>query len=243
MRFTDKVCIVTGATSGIGRATAEQMGAEGGCIVVIGRDEKDGADVVKTIEKSGGDAMFIKTDISDPVAVETAVRQTVEAWGRVDVLINNAAMMTFTPITELSLEDWDQVMHTNLRSVFLFCKFCIPHIKGGSIVNVSSVHAHETTANVIPYATSKGGMEAFTRGVSQEYPRTKVRINCVAPGSVDTPMLWGNPNVKNGTEKVDKENVGAPEDLASAICYLASDEARFINGTTLVVDGGLLERL
>ena len=243
MRFKDKVCIVTGATSGIGRATAERMGAEGGCIVVIGRDEKDGADVVRTIKKSGGDAMFIKTDISDPAAVEAAVQQTIKAWKRVDVLVNNAAMMTFTLITELSIEDWDKVMNTNLRSVFLFCKFCIPHMEGGAIVNISSVHAHETTANVIPYAASKGGMEAFTRGVSQEYARTKVRINCVAPGSVDTPMLWGNPNVKNGTEIVDKKNVGAPEDLASAICYLASDEARFINGTTLVVDGGLLERL
>ncbi len=243
MRFTDKICIVTGATSGIGQATAERMGAEGGCIVVIGRDEKDGADVVSTIKKSGGDAIFIKTDISDPVAVETAVQYTIDTWGRVDVLVNNAAMMTFSPITELSLADWDQVINTNLRSVFLFCKFCIPHIKGGAIVNVSSVHAHETTPNVVPYATSKGGMEAFTRGVSQEYPRSKVRINCVAPGSVDTPMLWGNPNVKNGTEKVDRKNVGAPEDLASAICYLASDEARFINGTTLVVDGGLLEKL
>jgi len=243
MRFIGKVCIVTGATSGIGRATAEQMGAEGGCIVVIGRNEKEGADVVKTIKKSGGDALFIKTDIADPAAVETAVQQTIDAWGRVDILVNNAAMMTFTPITELSLEDWEQVINTNLRSVFLFCKYCIPHIKGGAIVNVSSVHAHETTPNVVPYATSKGGMEAFTRGVSQEYPRTKVRINCVAPGSVDTPMLWGNPNVQNGTEKIDKKNVGSPEDLASAICYLASDEARFINGTTLIVDGGLLEKL
>jgi len=243
MRFSDKVCIVTGATSGIGRATAERMGAEGGCIVVIGRDEKAGADVVKTIKKSGGNAMFIKTDISNPTAVETAVQQTIDAWDRIDVLVNNAAMMTFTPITELSIEDWDQVINTNLRSVFLFCKYCIPHIKGGAIVNVSSVHAYETTPNVVPYATSKGGMEAFTRGVSQEYPRTKVRINCVAPGSVDTPMLWSNPNVKNGTEKIDKKNVGAPEDLASAICYLASDEARFIHGTTLVVDGGLLEKL
>lgn len=243
MRFKDKVCIVTGATSGIGRATAEQMGAEGGCVVVIGRDEKDGADVVATIKKSGGDAMFIKTDISDPVAVETAVKQTLDAWKRIDILVNNAAMMTFTPIIDLSLDDWDQVINTNLRSVFLFCKYCIPHINGGAIVNVSSVHAHETTPNVVPYATSKGGMEAFTRGVSQEYDRKKVRINCVAPGSVDTPMLWSNPNVKNGTEKIDKKDVGQPEDLASAICYLASDEARFINGTTLVVDGGLLERL
>ena len=132
MRFKDKVCIVTGATSGIGRATAEQMGAEGGCVVVIGRDEKDGAEVVKTIKKSGGDAMFIKTDISDPAAVETAVQKTIDAWKRVDVLVNNAATMTFTPITDLSLEDWEKVINTNLRSVFLFCKFCIPHMTGGA---------------------------------------------------------------------------------------------------------------
>ena len=243
MRFKDKVCIITGATSGIGRATAEQMGAEGGCIVIVGRNEEEGAEVVDAIKKKGGDVMFIKTDISDPIAVKDAVQQTVDTWGRVDVLVNNAAMMTFTPIIDLSLDDWELVINTNLRSVFLFCKYCIPHIRGGAIVNVSSVHAYETTPNVVPYATSKGGMEAFTRGVSQEYERTKVRINCVAPGSVDTAMLWGNPNVKNGTEKIDKKNVGSPEDLASAICYLASNEARFIHGTTLVADGGLLERL
>ncbi|WP_077922753.1 SDR family NAD(P)-dependent oxidoreductase [Spirosoma sp. 209] len=243
MRFRDKVCIVTGATSGIGRATAERMGEEGGKVLVIGRDEADGQQVVDTIAGKGGEARFVAADVSDPEAVESAVQQAVSAWGRVDVLVNNAAMMTFTPIVDLSLEDWDKVMNTNLRSVFLFCKYCIPHMQGGAIVNISSVHAHETTPNVIPYATSKGGMEAFTQGVSQEYDRTRVRINCIAPGAIDTPMLWDNPNVKNGQEKVDRANVGQPEDIASAVCYLASDEARFIHGTTLVVDGGTLKKL
>ncbi|RYC70283.1 SDR family NAD(P)-dependent oxidoreductase [Spirosoma sordidisoli] len=243
MRFRDKVCIVTGATSGIGRATAERMGEEGGKVLVIGRDEADGQQVVHTIAGKGGEARFVAADVSDPEAVESAVQQAVSAWGRVDVLVNNAAMMTFTPIVDLSLEDWDKVMNTNLRSVFLFCKYCIPHMQGGAIVNISSVHAHETTPNVIPYATSKGGMEAFTQGVSQEYDRTRVRINCIAPGAIDTPMLWDNPNVKNGQEKVDRANVGQPEDIASAVCYLASDEARFIHGTTLVVDGGTLKKL
>jgi len=243
MRFRDKVCIVTGATSGIGRATAERMGEEGGKVLVIGRDEADGQQVVDTIAGKGGEARFVAADVSDPEAVESAVQQAVSAWGRVDVLVNNAAMMTFTPIVDLSLEDWDKVMNTNLRSVFLFCKYCIPHMQGGAIVNISSVHAHETTPNVIPYATSKGGMEAFTQGVSQEYDRTRVRINCIAPGAINTPMLWDNPNVKNGQEKVDRANVGQPEDIASAVCYLASDEARFIHGTTLVVDGGTLKKL
>ncbi|MBA4168052.1 MAG: SDR family oxidoreductase, partial [Chitinophagaceae bacterium] len=121
-------------------------------------------------------------------------------------------------------------------------KFTIPHMGRGAIVNVSSVHAHETTVNVVPYASSKGAMEAFIRGVSMEYPWPHLRINCVAPGSVDTPMLWNNPNVKSGAEKVIGA-VGKPEELAAAICFLASDEAGFINGTTLVVDGGRLDIL
>lgn len=242
MRFTDKVCIVTGATSGIGRATAERMGAEGGKVLVVGRDDQRGQEVVEAIAKNGGDAQFADVDIADAAAVEAAVNQAVAAWGRVDVLVNNAAMMTFTPIVDLSVEEWDQVQAVNLRAVFLFCKFSIPHMNGGAIVNVSSVHAFQSTANVIPYAASKGGMEAFSRGVALEYDIKKVRVNCVAPGAVDTPMLWGNPNVKNGEEKIEGV-IGRPEDIASAICYLASDEACYINGTTLVVDGGRLGML
>jgi len=112
----------------------------------------------------------------------------------------------------------------------------------GAIVNVSSVHPHATTANVVPYASSKGAMEAFIRGVSLEYPTSILRINCVAPGAVDTPMLWNNPNVKSGREKIEGA-VGKPEELAAAICFLASEEASYINGTTLVVDGGRLDIL
>jgi NAD(P)-dependent dehydrogenase (short-subunit alcohol dehydrogenase family) len=124
----------------------------------------------------------------------------------------------------------------------MFCKYCLPHMDHGAIVNVSSVHAHETTPNVIPYAASKGGMEAFARGLSREIESGKVRINNVAPGAVNTPMLWNNPNVKSGKEKVEGA-IGEPEDIAAAICFLASDEAKFIDGTTLVVDGGRLDIL
>ena len=164
-------------------------------------------------------------------------------WGRLDVIVNDAAMMTFSPLLDLSEDDWDKVMGVNLRSVFLFCKYGVPHMKEGSaIVNISSVHAHETTKNVVPYATSKGGMEAFTRGFSEELADRKIRINCVAPGAVNTPMLWDNPNVKSGAEKVEGA-VGEPADLAAAICFLAAEEARFVTGTTLVVDGGRLDIL
>ncbi len=122
-------------------------------------------------------------------------------YNKIDVLVNNAAMMTFKKIIDLYIEEWDMAMRVNLRSVFLFCKYCIPHMDKGSIVNISSVHAHETTANVVPYASSKGAMEAFIRGVSLEYPN-QISIKCIAPGAVVTPMLWNNPNVKSGAEVV-----------------------------------------
>jgi NAD(P)-dependent dehydrogenase (short-subunit alcohol dehydrogenase family) len=146
----------------------------------------------------GGTALFSQTDVGKPEEIQRSVDKALQNWGRIDVLVNNAAMMTFKKIVDLSIEEWDTVMSVNLRSVFLFCKLCIPHMSKGAIVNISSVHAHATTENVVPYASSKGAMEAFNRGVSLEY-QGKLRINCVAPGAVDTPMLWSNPNVKSGT--------------------------------------------
>lgn len=239
MRFADKVCLVTGGASGIGRASCERFAAEGGRVVVVDANQEDGEETVRAMTAAGGAATFLKADVSVPAEVKAAVRAAVDLWGRIDVLVNNAAMMTFEPITELADEDWDKVMAVNLRSVFLFCKYTLPHMRRGAIVNVSSVHAHETTAGVIPYATSKGGMEAFTRGLSLECAAAKVRVNAVAPGAVETPMLRENPNVKSGREKITGA-IGQPADLAAAITFLASAEARFINGTTLVVDGGRL---
>ena len=242
MRFTNKVCIVTGAGSGIGRAASLRFAAEGGNVAVVDRNEQGGNETVDMISQQKGTAFFVKCDVGIEDEIKQAVDKTVAKWGRVDVLVNNAAMMTFKKIIDLTADEWDMVMNVNIRSVFLFCKYCIPHITGGSVVNISSVHAHETTANVIPYASSKGAMEAFVRGASQEYPSAKVRFNCVAPGSVDTPMLWNNPNVKSGIEKPTGA-IGKPEELAAAICFLASDEASFINGTTLVADGARLDIL
>ena len=241
MRFTDKVCLVTGSGSGIGRATAIRLASEGGLVVVIDRDDIGGNETVDLIVKAGGIAIFSKCDVGKEEEIKASVDLTIGKWNRIDVLVNNAAMMTFKKIIDLSVEEWDMVMTVNLRSVFLFCKMCIPYMNNGAIVNISSVHAHETTANVVPYASSKGAMEAFIRGVSLEYPK-QLRINCVAPGAVDTPMLWNNPNVKSGAEVVTGA-IGKPEELAAAICFMASDEASFINGTTLIVDGGRLDIL
>lgn len=243
MRFTDKVCLVTGGGSGIGRAACEQFAAEGGKVIVVDLNEDHGNETVKAIADAGGQAIFTRANVSDSAEVQAAIKAGVDKWSKIDVLVNDAAMMTFAPLVDLPEEDWEKVMGVNLRSVFLFCKYAVPHMpEGSSIVNISSVHAHETTKNVVPYATSKGGMEAFTRGFSEELEDLKIRINSVAPGAVNTPMLWNNPNVKSGAEKITGA-VGEPADLAAAICFMASDEARFINGTTLVVDGGRLDIL
>lgn len=243
MRFAEKICLVTGGGSGIGRAACVRFAAEGGKVLVADVNESAGAETVAGIEHNRGAARFAKCDVGNSDQIQAAVSLAVSAWGRVDVLVNDAAMMTFRPILELPDADFDRVLDVNLRSVFLFCKYAVPHMpRGGAIVNISSVHAHETTQNVVPYAASKGGMEAFTRGFAEELAARKIRINCVAPGAIDTPMLWNNPNVKNGVEKI-QGAVGKPEDVAAAICFLASAEARFITGTTLVVDGGRLDIL
>ena len=243
MRFENKVCLVTGGGSGIGRAACERFAAEGGEIAVIDISEANGNQAVEAVAANGGAAVFARADVSNSAEVQAAIQTAVEKFGKIDVLINNAAVMTFEPIAELAEEAWEKVMAVNLRSVFLFCKYALPHIpSGGAIVNVSSVHAHQTTANVVPYATTKGGIEAFTRGLSVECAARKVRVNCVDPGAVDTPMLWSNPNVKSGIEKIEGA-VGKPEDIAAAILFLASDEARFITGASLAVDGGRLDIL
>jgi glucose 1-dehydrogenase len=243
MRFSDKACLVTGAGSGIGKAIAKQFAAEGGKVAVIDLNEQHGQQTVQEIGSAKGEAIFVQCDVGDPSTVQAAVKAAVDRWGKIDVLVNDAAMMTFTPILDLPDHDWDKVLNVNLRSVFLFCKYSVPHMPAGSaIVNISSIHAHQTSPNVVPYASSKGGMEAFTRGFSQELASKKIRINCVAPGAVDTPMLRNNPNIKSGVEKITGA-VGKPEDIAAAVCFLAAPEARFITGTTLMVDGGRLDIL
>jgi glucose 1-dehydrogenase len=244
MRFSNKVCLVTGGTSGIGRATCQRLAAEGGTLIVVGRDRADGNETVRLITKAGGKAAFLACDLSKPRAVASLTKKVLDKYHHVDVLVADAAMMTFERLTELPLSQWDTLMLVNLRSLVQLTQLFLPHMPAGSaIVAISSVHAHQTTANVVPYATSKGGLEAFVRGLSLELDRKQTRINAVAPGAVDTPMLWDNPNVKNGAETIDKATVGTPEELAAAIAFMASAEASFVHGTTLVVDGGRLAQL
>ncbi len=243
MRFNGKTCIVTGGGSGIGRTTCLRMASEGGRIVVADLNADAAKATAADIAAAGGQAISVAVDVGNSAQVQAAIAAAVATYGAIHIIVNDAAMMTYTPIVDIAEADFFRVITTNLGSVFLFAKYGVPHMPPGSaFVNISSVHAHETTKNVVPYAASKGAIEAFTRGFSIEMEERGIRVNCVAPGAVDTPMLWNNPNVKSGVEKVEGA-IGKPKDLAAAICFLASDEARFINGTTLVVDGGRLNVL
>ena len=219
------------------------MAAEGGNVVVADLSLDAAQATAATIVAAKGTAMALRCDVGDTAQVQSVVAQAVKAYGAIHVIVNDAAMMTFTPIVDIAEADFFKVLTTNLGSAFFFSKYAAPHMPPGSaIVNVSSVHAHATTKNVVPYASSKGAIEAFTRGFSLEMADKKIRVNAVAPGAVDTPMLWNNPNVKSGVEKVSGP-IGKPEDLAAAICFLASDDGAFVNGATLLVDGGRLAAL
>lgn len=249
MRLRDRVAIVTGSTSGIGRATAERFVAEGARVTVTGRREAEGRAVEQALREAAarqgaGDALFVQMDVSRAEDVRRSVGATVERWGRVDILVNNAATMVFRRVVDLEEAEWDQVLGVNLKGAFLCAKYCLPHMgRGSAIVNVSSVHTRATGPLVTSYAASKGGLEAFTRGLAAEWDGEGIRVNAVRVGSVDTAMLWKNPNVESGAERVAGPELGRPEEVAAAILFLASDEASFVSCAVLDVDGGRLAHL
>ncbi len=238
MRFKDRVAIVTGAASGIGLATAKAFAAEGAKVVVADLNEEKAR---AAAEGFGG--LGVRCDVSKEDDVRACVVQTLKAYGQWDVVVNNAGLMVFKPLEEHTVEDWTRVLSVDLIGAFLFTREAFLHMKGGAIVNVSSVHAVETTPQVASYAAAKTSLLALTRSSSIEGKKKGIRTNAVLPGAIDTPMLWDNPNVKAGIETIDMTDVGKPEEVASAILYLASDEASFVYGAALRVDGGRLDRL
>lgn len=248
MKFTDSIALVTGGGSGIGRATCRQFAREGARVAIVDIDREAGCQTLEMIEQEGGEAIFLRADVSNSADVLGVVTRLVEVWGRLDVLVNNAGTMRFAPIVQLAEDDWDRVLSVNLRSAFLFSKYSLPHMrladgrKGGAIINISSVHAQATTRNVAAYAASKGGLEAFTRALAIEAETLNVRVNAVAPGAVDTPLLWTNPNLQSGAEKLEGV-VASSEMIAEAICFLASPQAQFVSGSVLPVDSARLARL
>lgn len=240
-----KVAIVTGGASGIGLATARRFGSEGARVVVadLSREKMDSA--VDALKRAGApDAVAAVCNVADEKDVIAAVGLAMHRFGRLDVVVNNAGVMIFKPLEEQTTEDWEKVLHVDLLGAFYFTKQAFLHMKpGGAIVNVSSIHAVETTPLVSAYAAAKAALLSLTRSASLEGKARGIRVNAILPGAVNTPMLWENPNVKSGLEQIDRGMLGTPEDLAAVIAFLASDEAAFVQGASVIVDGGRVGKL
>lgn len=244
-RFTDRVAIVTGAASGIGLATAHAFGREGARVVVADVNAEEASNAALAVKKAGApDAWGAACDVSDESQVAACVTETLRRFGRLDVVVNNAGLMVFKPLEEHTADDWVRVLRVDLLGAFFFTRAAFGAMKsGGAIVNVSSVHAIETTPLVASYAAAKSALLSLTRSASLEGKARGIRVNAVLPGAVDTPMLWQNPNIRSGVETVDPKDVGTPDEIAAAILFLASSDASFVQGEAMRVDGGRLDRL
>jgi NAD(P)-dependent dehydrogenase (short-subunit alcohol dehydrogenase family) len=241
----DKVAIITGAAGGIGEATVRRIAAEGARVVLVDLDgERASAIAASLPSPCPAGALVQVCDVGDEKAVTACVAATLERFKRLDAIINNAGAVSFKPLTDWAGQEWERLLRVDLLGAAFFTGEALKHMnEGGAIVNVASIHALMTTAEVAPYAAAKAALLSLTRSTAIEGKPRRIRANAILPGAIDTPMLWNNPNVKAGVEKIDKTDIGAPEDIANAALFLISDEARFINGTSLVVDGGRTIRL
>ena len=244
-RFTDKVVIVTGGASGIGLATAKRLAAEGARVVLADYNQANLDAATPEVKAAGAPEVLASLcNVADEAQVEATVAAALAKFGRLDVVVNNAGLMQFKALEELTGADWLRILNVDLLGAFYFTKQAFLHMKpGGAIVNVASIHAVETSPLVAPYAAAKAAMLSLTRSSSLEGKPKGLRTNVVLPGAIDTPMLWENPNIKSGVETLDKADVGKAEDVAAAIAYLASDDARFVQGAEVRVDGGRLDKL
>jgi len=247
----NKTILITGAAGGIGRATVHLFAANGWLVIGVDR-----AEFGPGFPQAG---LFIRSDISEPASLE-AIFQKAKAFSTgLDGLVNNAALQIAKPLLETSVEEWDAVMASNLRSVFLSAKLAYPLFHatgGGAIVNVSSVHAVQTSANIAAYAASKGGLLALTRAMAIEFAADNIRVNAILPGAVDTPMLRAglernhvtgadiHARLENLAGKTVNGRVGTPDEIAHAIYFLADGtQSSFMTGQALIVDGGATARL
>lgn len=247
MQFIDKVALITGGTTGIGRATALAFAAEGARVVVAGRREAEGAETVALVEQAGGQARFVRADVALEADVVALVAATVAAFGRLDYAFNNAGVLLESgPITEVSLDVLERTLAINVRGVALCLKHQIPAILksgGGGIVNTASFLGLRPMANSAIYNASKFAVIGLTKSAALEFATQGVRVNAVCPGVIETPMNEGFRQQETGRDFLNNlqpmARTGQPEEIAAAVLYLCSPHAGFVTGATLSVDGGI----
>ncbi|MCM3575213.1 MULTISPECIES: SDR family NAD(P)-dependent oxidoreductase [Mesobacillus] len=246
MRLADKTAIITGGASGIGRAAALRFAAEGAKLVIADVNGEGGRETAQLIEQQGGKALFFETNVSDSKQVKELVSATVEAYGKLNILFNNAGIGNpDVKSVDLDEDDWDRVIDINLKGVFLGIKHAVPELKkagGGAIINTSSLLGIKGQKYLAAYNASKAGVILLTKNAALEYGRDNIRVNAIAPGVIDTQIIDGWKNDERKWPIISRANalgrIGTPEEVANAVLFLASEEASFITGATLSVDGG-----
>ena len=245
-RLEDKVAIVTGGASGIGRAICRRFSREGARVMVADRNTTGAEETLSLLGGAPDTAATVDVNISDAFQVERMVHETVTRFGRLDILVNGAAILIRTPpLVDVDEVLWDLTMETNVKGVFLCCKYAIPAMTangGGSIVNIASMSGIRGIGYSVPYAVSKAGVIHLTKVAASQYTSEGVRINCIAPGGVDTPQMRGSTasaeafSERNETHPMGR--VGNADEIANLVLWLASDEASYVSGSTYIIDGG-----
>ena len=252
MRFADKVVVVTGGSTGIGRACAQEFAAEGAAVVIADVNLQQGLELAAAIKADGGRALFQHTDVSRDIAVERMVGMACERFGGIDYLVNSAAIQSYGSVVTTDEDTWNRTIDINLKGIYLAAKHCIPRIAqrgGGAVTSIASVQGLTTQPGVAAYTATKGAIIAMTRTMALDHADEGVRVNAVSPGSIDTPMLRESAQLFN-PDAVEETvaswgslhplgRVGQPREVARVVLFLSSDDASFMTGANVVVDGGL----